>query len=343
MKAWDQGQILLTGGAGFIGSALLWELNRRGWEDVLICDSLGQDERFRNLIPLRFTELLSPSELLDCIGRNEVKLEGISCIFHLGACADTAEHNADFLIRNNYGFSRQLAEWAVAKGIRFVYASSAATYGAAAPGMPDDEEQLPYLRPLNIYGYSKHLFDLYARRRGFLSQIYGMKYFNIFGPNEYHKGPMMSFVPRGVRQISESETLGLFRSCRSDCSDGEQTRDFLYVKDAVRMSLFLAEVPAIQNGAPTGGIYNIGSGIASRWIDLARAIADAMGVPLRVEYIDMPEILKLQYQYHTLADIQKLRHLGYDEEITPLKEAVQDYVQRYLLPSHKYLGEEDLS
>ncbi|MDR0728305.1 MAG: ADP-glyceromanno-heptose 6-epimerase [Puniceicoccales bacterium] len=339
MKTWDQGQILLTGGAGFIGSALLWELNRRGCEDVLICDSLGQDERFRNLIPLRFADLLSPSELLDCIGRDGARLEKISCIFHLGACANTAESDADFLIRNNYGFSRQLAEWAVAREIRFVYASSAATYGAAAPGMPDDRERLPYLRPLNIYGYSKHLFDLYALRRGFLSQIYGLKYFNVFGPNEYHKGPMMSFIPRGVRQISEDGTLRLFRSHRPDCADGEQTRDFLYVKDAVRMSLFLAEVPAVQDGVPTGGIYNLGSGIASRWIDLARAIAEAVGVPLRVEYIDMPEALKPQYQYHTLADIRKLRHLGYQEEITPLKEAVQDYVRHYLLPSRKYLGE----
>jgi len=341
MKPWNQGQILLTGGAGFIGSALLWELNRRGVDDVLVCDALGKDERFRNLVPLRFADIFSPQELLDCVAREDARLKDISCVFHLGACAHTAETDADFLIRNNYAFSRQLAEWAVGRKIRFVYASSAATYGAAPPGMPDDEEQLPRLRPLNIYGYSKHLFDLYAWRRGLLPQICGMKYFNVFGPNEYHKGPMMSFVARGVRQIAQEGVLRLFRSHRPDCPDGGQTRDFLYVRDAVKMTLFLAEVPELPNGHPGGGIYNLGSGTASRWIDLARAIAEAAGqTPPRIAYVDMPEALKSQYQYHTLADIGKLRRAGYDQEITPLKEAVKDYVQNYLLPGWKHLGEE---
>jgi ADP-L-glycero-D-manno-heptose 6-epimerase len=191
-----------------------------------------------------------------------------------------------------------------------------------------------------MYAYSKHLFDLYARRRGFLPYIYGMKYFNVFGPNEYHKGSMMSFVPRGVRQLSEVRALHLFKSYRPDCADGEQTRDFLYVKDAAKMTLFLAEMPEIKEENPTGGIYNLGSGIASRWLDLAQAISDVMGlVSPPIEYVDMPEALKAQYQYHTRADIRKLLRFGYDRGITPLGEAVKDYVQNYLWPERKYLGE----
>jgi ADP-L-glycero-D-manno-heptose 6-epimerase len=346
VKFWNQGQIIITGGAGFIGSALLWKLNSRGLDNVLICDSLGKDERFRNLIPLRFSDIISPQELLDCMEHHDPKLKDACCIFHLGACANTAESDADFLLQNNYEFSKKLAEWAVSNGIRFVYASSAATYGAGLLGMSDDEKQLHALRPFNMYGYSKHLFDLYVQRRGLLPYIYGMKYFNVFGPNEYHKGAMMSFVPRGVRQIFETGVLYLFKSYRADCSNGEQTRDFLYVKDAVKMTIFLAGVPrtsvdAMGKPCHTGGIYNLGSGTASKWIDFAHTISEVMGlVSSHVEYIDMPEILKAQYQYHTLADIRKLRDLGYKEEITPLKEAVKDYVQNYLLPSPKYLGEE---
>jgi ADP-L-glycero-D-manno-heptose 6-epimerase len=191
-----------------------------------------------------------------------------------------------------------------------------------------------------MYAYSKHLFDLYARRRGFLPYIYGMKYFNVFGPNEYHKGSMMSFVPRGVRQLVERGALQLFKSYRPDCADGEQTRDFLYIKDAVKMTLFLAEMPEIKEGKATGGIYNLGSGVASRWLDLAQAISDAMGLASPpIEYVDMPEALKAQYQYHTRADIRKLLRFGYDRGITPLGEAVRDHVQNYLWPERRYLGE----
>ncbi|MDR0444945.1 MAG: ADP-glyceromanno-heptose 6-epimerase [Puniceicoccales bacterium] len=339
MKTWDQGQILITGGAGFIGSAILWELNRRGFNHILICDTLGRDERFRNLIPLHFADIFSPQDLLASIANNDTKLADIGCIFHLGACANTAETDADFLIQNNYEFSKKLAEWAVSKNIRFVYASSAATYGNGIFGMSDEEKELPTLRSLNMYGYSKHLFDLYAHRRGLLPYIYGMKYFNIFGPNEYHKGPMMSFIPRGIQQLAEKGALHLFKSYRPDCVHGEQTRDFLYVKDAAKISLFLAELPQDINH-PNGGIYNIGSGVASRWLDLAQAISHAMGLSPRMEFIDMPETLKACYQYHTQANIQKLRKIGYIQEITPLEEAVRDYVQNYLLPSKKYLGEE---
>jgi ADP-L-glycero-D-manno-heptose 6-epimerase len=339
MKAWNQGQVVITGAAGFIGSAILWELNRRGFDNILVCDNLGKDERFRNLIPLHFADIISPQGFLEGIRNNDTKFEDISCIFHLGACANTTETDADFLIQNNYEFSKSLAEWAVAKNIRFVYASSAATYGDGICSLSDDEKELHALRPLNMYGYSKHLFDLYAHRRGFLPYIYGMKYFNVFGPNEYHKGSMMSFVPRGVQQLSERGALHLFKSCRPDCADGEQTRDFLYVKDAAKISIFLAEIPQDVD-QPNGGIYNIGSGIASQWIDLAQAISDAMNFASpRIEYIDMPENLKAQYQYHTRADIRKLRKMGYDQEIISLKDAIRDYVQNYLLPSKRYLGE----
>jgi ADP-L-glycero-D-manno-heptose 6-epimerase len=253
-------------------------------------------------------------------------------VFHLGACSSTTERDADYLLRNNFGCSRQLAEWALARGARFVYASSAATYGDGAEGMDDLSDDLSAWRPLNAYGYSKQLFDCHAQREGYLRRIVGLKYFNIFGPNEEHKGDMRSVVSKAWRQVEETGQVKLFKSYHPDYPDGGQQRDFLYVKDAVAMTLHLAAA------RKAGGLYNIGSGEAHSWLELVQPIFEAMGRAARIEFIDMPEALRAQYQYFTQADITKLKSTGYAGGVTPLQDAVKDYVSRYLLAG-KHFGD----
>lgn len=326
---WADKRVLVTGGAGFIGSALLWELNRRGCERIVVCDRLGPDEKWRNLVPLRFEDYLDAADLRSrlCDGL----LGDFDALFHLGACSATTEPDAGYLMRNNFEFTKDLAAWALAAGTRFVYASSAATYGDGSHGM-SDSGPLERLRPLNAYGYSKHLFDLHAQRAGFLGEIVGLKYFNIFGPNEDHKGEMRSLVHKATAQARQEGVIRLFKSHRSDYRDGEQKRDFLYVKDAVAMTLHLAAAPE------AGGLFNLGSGTARTWIDLAKAIFAALDLSPNIEFIEMPEVLREKYQYFTRADISKLRASGFRQMITPLEGAVADYVQNYLLPGFR-LGE----
>jgi len=253
-------------------------------------------------------------------------------VFHLGACSATTERNVRYLISNNFEYTKTLAHWALKKKARFVYASSAATYGDGAQGMMDDESKLPGLRPLNPYGYSKHLFDLYAQRAGLLSKLVGLKYFNVFGPNEEHKGDMRSVVHKAFQQIQAGGSVKLFKSYHPDFLDGGQQRDFLYVKDAVEMTLQLATSKA-------GGVFNIGSGQAHTWIELVTPIFAALNRPVRIEFIEMPETLRSKYQYFTQANIAKLRATGYTAKISPLAEAVADYVSNYLVTGRK-LGDE---
>lgn len=320
----EQGKILVTGGAGFIGSAVVWALNQRGFDDILVSDRLDTSEKWRNLVPLRFADYIDADDLLNLTQEYTGPHTQIKTIFHLGACSSTTETDARYLLRNNYEFTKTLAEWALRWNTRFVYASSAATYGDGSRGMSDQETDLNRLRPLNAYGYSKHLFDLYASRRGWLDHFVGIKYFNVFGPNEEHKGDMRSLVNKAYGQIQESGRIRLFKSHHTDYKDGEFGRDFLYVKDAVEMTIFLAENEAAH------GIFNLGSGTASMWIELAEAIFAAMNKPLEIEFIDMPETIRPNYQYFTCADIGKLRAAGYNLPLTPLKEAVSDYVKNYL-------------
>lgn len=319
--------MIITGGAGFIGSALVWALNERGVDDIVICDRLGSDERWRNLAPLRFLDFVDADELLPRLDRNE--FGKIETIFHLGACSSTAERDAGYLLRNNFGYTRNLARWALAKKVRFVYASSAATYGDGAAGMDDKDSNLDRLKPLNPYGYSKHLFDLHALREGYLDRIIGLKYFNVFGPNENHKGEMRSLIHKAFDQIRSTGRVELFKSHRPDCEDGRQSRDFLYIKDAVAMTLHLAD------HRDAGGLYNLGSGRSHTWIELAEAIFAAMGLPPRIEFVDMPDALRTNYQYHTRAEVAKLVATGYDAPATPLAEAVRDCVVSYLLPDRR--------
>lgn len=322
---------LVTGGAGFIGSALIWALNKRDQEDIIVSDYLGTDERWKNLVPLRFADYLEADGLLDSL--DLPRLSEVETIYHLGACSATTEKDCGYLIKNNYEFTRRLAEWSIAGGRRFVYASSAATYGDGTAGMDDATADLSRFRPLNMYGYSKHLFDLHAQRQGWLNRIVGLKYFNVFGPNEGHKGDMRSVVDKAYAQIRNSGKVQLFKSEHPDFRDGEQMRDFFYVKDAVDATIHLAENPHAS------GLYNLGSGGASTWIQLVTPIFGQLDLPVNIEFIGLPENLRGKYQYHTCADITRLKEAGWSGPAFPLEDAVRDYVSGYLIAA-RYLGDD---
>ncbi len=328
----SKGRILVTGGAGFIGSALIWELNRRGIENILVADFLGSDEKWKNLVPLRFADYIEADKLLMLLEAAPHQFSDIRAVFHLGANSSTTETDASHLIENNFEYSKTLARFALEGGRRFLYASSAATYGASEESLPESSP-LENLRPLNMYGYSKHLFDCWAERAGILPRITGLKYFNVFGPNEAHKGDMRSVVHKAYGQVRDTGQVSLFKSYRPEFKDGEQRRDFLYVKDAVAATVFLAE--RVDGGA----LFNIGSGRASTWLSLVNAIFSSLSKPATVNFIEMPEALQGKYQYLTCADITKLRSFGFTQAITPLADAVRDYVVNYLVPGRQ-LGDE---
>jgi ADP-L-glycero-D-manno-heptose 6-epimerase len=315
--------IIVTGGAGFIGSALITALNKRQITDILVVDELGTDQKWKNLRNLSFVDYVEKDDFLEMVIEDKLN-SSIDAVFHLGACSDTTETNASYLIKNNYEYSKLLAQWATADNIRFIYASSAATYGDGSAGFSDDQEKIEILSPLNMYGYSKHLFDLWARRAGLLKKIAGLKYFNVFGPNEYHKADMRSFCIKAFEQITSTGKVRLFKSYKPEYADGEQLRDFIYVKDAVDMTLFFYDEPQLS------GLFNIGTGKARTWNDLVKAVFDAMDKKPIIEYIEMPESIRNQYQYLTEADITKLRKAGYNKQTTPLEDAIKDYVQSYL-------------
>ena len=324
----EKSRILVTGGAGLIGSALVWELNRQGFENIVVADLLGKDEKWKNLTPLKFADYLEGDELPARLDQ----FKDVKTIFHMGACSSTTETDAAYLIRNNFEFTKTLAHFALSGQRRFVYASSAATYGAIAESLPESAP-LSSLRPLNMYGYSKHLFDCYAERAGLLDKITGLKYFNVFGPNENHKGDMRSVVYKAFYQIQQTGAVSLFKSYKPEYPDGGQMRDFLYVKDAAAATVFLAE-----NGNG-GGLFNVGSGEPHTWLDLVHPIFAALGREPNIKFVDMPEHLRPKYQYFTSADIGKLRASGYDRPLLTLEAAVADYVQNYLSPGRR-LGDE---
>lgn len=319
-----KGPILVTGGAGFIGSSLVQALNDAGRDDIYITDFLGQDERWKNLVSLRYLDYFEADDLLDMLDGTE--LENVRTVIHLGANSATTEKDCRHLIHNNYEYSKTLACWALERDARFVYASSAATYGDGSLGMDDTLEDLNSLRPLNMYGYSKHMFDMWAKRQGILDKIVGVKYFNVFGANETHKGDMRSVVHKAYEQIRDTGSVNLFKSDRPEYEHGGQMRDFLYVKDAVDMTLHLAASPE------AGGLYNLGSGIANTWVALVTPIFEAMGKPVNINFVDMPEQLKGKYQYFTQADTARLKASGYAGCRYTLAEAVTDTVANYLIP-----------
>jgi ADP-L-glycero-D-manno-heptose 6-epimerase len=317
------GPIIVTGGAGLIGSAVVWSLNTRGIDDIIVVDRLDDSEKWKHLVALRYRDYVDADNFLDAVEGTPEQYGKVGTVIHLGACSSTTETDSDYLMRNNYEYTKAIAHWATDIGARFIYASSAATYGALESGLSDTAE-LRSLRPLNMYAYSKHLFDLYAQRCGLAERIVGLKYFNVFGPNEDHKGDMRSIVYKAFHQISQSGSVRLFKSYRPEFNDGCQQRDFIYVKDVVEMTLHVAS-------SPLNGLVNIGSGEAHTWLELVRPIFAALNVPERIEFIDMPEALRAKYQYSTCADTTTLQSSGYTRPLTPLADAVTDYVKNYLL------------
>ncbi len=328
-------KVIVTGGAGFIGSAIVWRLNALGREEIVVVDRKDNAAKEKNLAPLRFAEFVDADEFIERLD----DFRDTDAIIHMGACSSTTETNREYMMSNNYQYTRDLAEFAVRHDIRFIYASSAATYGDGSAGMNDGIDELDKLRPLNLYGESKHLFDQYAAANGMFEKIVGLKYFNVFGPNEDHKGDMRSLVNKAFEQINETGKLKLFKSANPNYADGEFGRDFVYVKDVVEMTLHFLEPLATASGSDkSGGLFNVGSGEMHTWNALAAAIFKSLGREPDIEYIDMPEILRDKYQYHTQADITRIRHAGYRGEITSLDAAVSDYVQNYLVTG-QHLGE----
>jgi len=316
--------IIVTGGAGFIGSNIVKALNEAGEDKILIVDRLGTAEKWKNLLDLDFLDYEHKDHFMQKLEKG-IFDHGVWAIFHMGACSSTTEKDADYLMENNFEFSRRIAtRFAARDGLRFIYASSAATYGDGSLGYADDHHGLSKLRPLNMYGYSKQIFDIWALNTGFLKRAVGLKYFNVFGPNEYHKGEMRSVAIRAYFQAKNTGKVRLFRSYRPEYEDGGQCRDFVYVRDAVKITVHFLERPDVN------GIFNTGSGIPRSFRDLAGAVFLALNKGPFIEYVDMPDGLEKRYQYYTCAQMGKLRSTGFTPEFSSLEEAVQDYVVNYL-------------
>jgi ADP-L-glycero-D-manno-heptose 6-epimerase len=322
--------IIVTGGAGFIGSAIVWKLNQLGENKIIIVDELGTDDKWKNLVSLKYEDFVHKDDFISMIIDRDIPFE-ITAIIHMGANSSTTEKDADYLFSNNYLYTQELAKYCIEKNIRFIYASSAATYGDGSLGFNDDENKLEALRPLNMYGYSKQLFDLWVKRNGAFDKIVGLKYFNVYGPNEYHKGDMRSVVHKAFEQIRDTGKVRLFKSLNPKYKDGEQLRDFIYIKDAVDMTLFFLDKPNIS------GLFNLGTGKARTWNDLVTSIFKALNKPFNIEYIDLPDRLREKYQYFTEANMNKIKKAGCSIPTRSLEDGVADYVSNYLL-GNVYLG-----
>ena len=317
---------IVTGGAGFIGSAMIWKLNGMGVGDIIAVDHLADSEKWKNLRNINFLDYIEKDKFIEMIECGKFNNSKIDSIIHFGACSSTTQNDSTYLISNNYEYTKTLAHYSLKKKIRFIYASSAATYGNGEKGFDDDPDIIETLKPLNMYGYSKHLFDLYALKNNLLSSIAGLKFFNVFGPNEYHKGEMCSVIYKSYSQIKETGKIDLFSSYLPQYSDGEQKRDFLYIKEAVDKAACFIENHSIN------GIFNIGSGKARTWNDLAYSIFKALNKTPKINYINMPESIKDKYQYFTEAKMKKFEEKFAHKNIKlySLEEGVFDYVSNYL-------------
>lgn len=323
MKMYGDKLIVVTGGAGFIGSGIIRLLNTMGLTNIIVVDELGKSEKWKNLVGKRYVDAISKHKLFDWLRVNESR---VKAFIHLGACSSTVETDASYLLENNYRYSQQLAEFAIQNNHRFIYASSAATYGDGTAGFSDNHSLLEKYHPLNMYGYSKHMFDLWIQHEGLLNKVVGLKFFNVFGPNEYHKGRMASAITHILPTAQREGVIKLFKSSDPAFVDGGQQRDFIYVKDVARMTCSFLENDKT-------GIYNIGTGYACTWNEIAEAVFKAIDKPGNIQYIDMPADLIGKYQNYTCADMSKtLSALGKAAQCGPIQDAVIEYVQDYLLP-----------
>ncbi len=322
MKLYDDQYVVITGGAGFIGSNVIKRLNDEGFTSIIIVDDLGTSEKWKNLVGKKFEGIVSRYEIFDWLKGRESEIEAF---IHLGACSSTVERDADYLYTNNTLFSQQLCEYALENGHRFIYASSAATYGNGEQGFSDDPSGLQALSPLNMYGFSKHLFDLWLQKHGLLNKVTGLKYFNVFGPNEYHKGRMASAIVHFTRQIAEKGAVKLFKSSEPDkFEDGGQLRDFVYVKDVAKITADLLKKDVF-------GIYNMGTGTPHTWLELANGVFKGLKLPPKIEFVDMPEDLVGKYQNYTAADMGRFEGEFGSIAWTPFEESVIEYVEDYLV------------
>ncbi len=327
--------IIITGGAGFIGSNLVAGLQGKGESDLVVCDWLGTDDKWHNLAKRELRDIIKPDRLFEYLENHEDK---IKAVFHMGAISSTTEKDADLIIETNFDLSRQLWKWCAQKGVRFIYASSAATYGNGDHGFKDDDtpDALATMRPLNAYGWSKHVFDRRISRiienqsEPCPPQWAGLKFFNVYGPNEYHKGEQMSVICKLYPQVIAGAAARLFKSHHPDYEDGGQLRDFVYVDDCVDVMLWL------YDNADINGLFNVGTGKARSFKDLAEATFKAAGMEPKINYIEMPEELRGKYQYFTEADMSKLRAAGYDKPFTELEDGVRAYVQDFMSADDKY-------
>ncbi|MCP3388381.1 ADP-glyceromanno-heptose 6-epimerase [Bradyrhizobium sp. CCGB12] len=318
--------LLVTGGAGFIGSNVVAALNEAGRSDVVVCDFLGSDGKWRNLAKRQLVDIVPPAELLDWL-----KGRKLDAVIHLGAISETTATDGDLVIETNFRLSMRLLDWCTVNAVPFIYASSAATYGDGETGFDDDASlpALKKLRPMNLYGWSKHLFDLavadrVARGDRLPPQWAGLKFFNVFGPNEYHKGSMMSVLARRFDDARAGRVVQLFKSHRDGIEDGDQRRDFIYVDDVVRVVMWLLATPSVS------GLFNVGTGKARSFKDLMLAAYAALGARPNIEYIDMPETIRNSYQYFTQSKVDRLHRAGYNGGFTTLEDAVKAYVGDYL-------------
>ena len=315
-------KIILTGGAGFIGSCVLRTLNDCGISDVTVVDHIANTQKWRNLSNKQYSEYIHKDKFLERMKSGEFK--NVDAVIHMGACSSTTEMDFDYLWMNNIEYSKRLWKFCADNDIQFIYASSAATYGDGKEGF-DDQRDISRLRPLNGYGYSKQVFDLWTlRQENKPPQAVGVKFFNVYGPNEYCKGSMASMVYHGYNQVMKNGEIRLFKSADYHYSDGYQERDFVYVKDVCKVIRFFLEHPECS------GIYNVGTGRAQTFAELASAVFYALGREPKIEYIEMPEELKEKYQYHTKAENIKLLNAGYTESFMDVKEGVKDYVLEHL-------------
>lgn len=324
--------ILVTGAAGFIGSAVVWSLNQRGITDLILADSFGKTDKWKNLRGLKFTEFVDRGDLFDAL-ENAEWAKDIKAVVHMGACADTTQADVDFLMTWNYEYSRILCEWSLANNARFIYASSAAVYGDGALGFSDKDELTPKLRPLNAYGFSKWLFDMWVLEHKLQDKVAGLRFFNVFGPNEYHKARMASVILHAYPQARDTNKVRLFESHRSDFKHGEQRRDFIHIAEVLTGIKFLLDKPTVN------GIFNLGTGTPHTYNQLAENVFKALGKRTNIEYFPMPEDLRNRYQYETCADMTKFYAAGLPEFTDRFGEFVQSYVRDYMDKGGKYLAD----